>query len=145
VLIPSIRPRTSANTISRKSYCRLFCPRSSLLCLLFSFRFCCCSLPRRLTTLSRFHVCTIEFSHGTTNSWFASEWLPFHIRCNLTDGCCSVLIFFCIGVSALQSFLTSFGQQLTNVVPLVASYIPACAPFFVGWRECSQYICPKLD
>ncbi|QRV77375.1 tranport-associated late exocytosis protein [Ceratobasidium sp. AG-Ba] len=46
---------------------------------------------------------------------------------------CNVIIFFCFGVSALQSFLTSFGQQLTNVVPLVASYIPVCAPFFVGW------------
>ncbi|KAJ1303126.1 hypothetical protein OPQ81_011326 [Rhizoctonia solani] len=46
---------------------------------------------------------------------------------------CNVVIFFCFGVSALQSFLTSFGQQIGNVVPLVASYIPVCAPFFVGW------------
>ncbi|CAE6478030.1 unnamed protein product [Rhizoctonia solani] len=46
---------------------------------------------------------------------------------------CNVVIFFCFGVSALQSFLTSFGQQLSNVVPLVAGYIPVCAPFFVGW------------
>ncbi|CAE6498576.1 unnamed protein product [Rhizoctonia solani] len=46
---------------------------------------------------------------------------------------CNVVIFFCFGVSALQSFLTSFGEQITNVVPLVASYIPVCAPFFVGW------------
>ncbi|KAG8737834.1 hypothetical protein FRC10_007761 [Ceratobasidium sp. 414] len=46
---------------------------------------------------------------------------------------CNVIIFFCFGVSALQSFLTSFGHQINNVVPLVASYIPVCAPFFVGW------------
>ncbi|KAG8698260.1 hypothetical protein FRC09_007327, partial [Ceratobasidium sp. 395] len=46
---------------------------------------------------------------------------------------CNVIIFFCFGVSALQSFLTSFGQQINNVVPLVASDIPVCAPFFVGW------------
>ncbi|KAG9077181.1 hypothetical protein FS749_010960, partial [Ceratobasidium sp. UAMH 11750] len=46
---------------------------------------------------------------------------------------CNVIIFFCFGVSALQSFLTSFSQQISNVVPLVASYIPVCAPFFVGW------------
>ncbi|EUC63218.1 tranport-associated late exocytosis protein [Rhizoctonia solani AG-3 Rhs1AP] len=46
---------------------------------------------------------------------------------------CNVVIFFCFGVSALQSFLTSFGEQITNVVPLVASLIPVCAPFFVGW------------
>ncbi|KAF8595215.1 hypothetical protein BDV93DRAFT_611513 [Ceratobasidium sp. AG-I] len=46
---------------------------------------------------------------------------------------CNVVIFFCFGVSALQSFLTSFGEQLTNVVTLVASDIPLVAPFFVGW------------
>ncbi|KAF8752627.1 Late exocytosis, Golgi transport [Rhizoctonia solani] len=38
---------------------------------------------------------------------------------------CNVVIFFCIGVSVLQSFLTSFGQQITNVVTLIAGYIPS--------------------
>ncbi|KAG9033951.1 hypothetical protein FRB95_014030 [Tulasnella sp. JGI-2019a] len=45
---------------------------------------------------------------------------------------CNVLIFFCVGVSALQSFLTSF-KQAVDVFQVVASKFPDAAPFYVGW------------
>ncbi|KAG8860888.1 hypothetical protein FRB96_003623 [Tulasnella sp. 330] len=45
---------------------------------------------------------------------------------------CNVLIFFCLGVGALQTFLTSFKQAI-DPLPVVASKFPDAAPFYVGW------------
>jgi hypothetical protein len=50
----------------------------------------------------------------------------------------NVLVFFCVGTAALQSFLVSFkavaGQHLLSVV---ADSFPTAGPFYVGWREYS--------
>ncbi|KAG8953010.1 hypothetical protein FRC03_011953 [Tulasnella sp. 419] len=45
---------------------------------------------------------------------------------------CNVLIFFCVGVFALQSFLESF-RQPKNPLPVIAEKFPIAAPFYVGW------------
>ncbi|KIP05154.1 hypothetical protein PHLGIDRAFT_108550 [Phlebiopsis gigantea 11061_1 CR5-6] len=46
----------------------------------------------------------------------------------------NVLVFFCVGTAALQSFLVSFksvaGEQLLQVV---ADSFPTAGPFYVGW------------
>ena len=44
---------------------------------------------------------------------------------------CNVLIFFCVGVSALQSFLTSFKQD-ANPIPLISVSFSTAGPFYVG-------------
>lgn len=53
----------------------------------------------------------------------------------------NVLVFFCIGTAALQSFLVSFksvaGQQLIQVI---ANSFPTAGPFYVGWRKCIRLI-----
>ncbi|KAG8980348.1 hypothetical protein FRC05_005979 [Tulasnella sp. 425] len=45
---------------------------------------------------------------------------------------CNVLIFFCVGVSALQTFLASW-KQAVNPLQTVANKFPDAAPFYVGW------------
>lgn len=45
---------------------------------------------------------------------------------------CNVLIFFCVGVSALQTFLASWKQPV-NPLQTVATKFPDAAPFYVGW------------
>ncbi|KAF8480584.1 hypothetical protein JB92DRAFT_3102097 [Gautieria morchelliformis] len=45
---------------------------------------------------------------------------------------CNLLIFFCVGVSALESFLQSFRSSV-NPLPLIASSFPTAGPFYVGW------------
>lgn len=45
---------------------------------------------------------------------------------------CNLLIFFCVGVSALESFLQSFRSGV-NPVPLIASSFPTAGPFYVGF------------
>ena len=46
----------------------------------------------------------------------------------------NVLVFFCVGTAALQSFLLSFkstsGMQLIQVV---SDSFPTAGPFYVGW------------
>jgi hypothetical protein len=51
----------------------------------------------------------------------------------------NVLVFFCVGTAALQSFLGSIGSsaQLLNVV---AMRFPAAGPFYVGWCKCKFYV-----
>jgi hypothetical protein len=44
---------------------------------------------------------------------------------------CNLLIFFCVGVSALEGFLQSF-KRTVNFIPVVASSFPIAGPFYVG-------------
>ncbi|TBU27050.1 hypothetical protein BD311DRAFT_666174 [Dichomitus squalens] len=46
----------------------------------------------------------------------------------------NVLVFFCVGTVALQSFLLSFKSVATSkVVNVIAQSFPVAAPFYVGW------------
>ena len=48
----------------------------------------------------------------------------------------NVLVFFCVGTAALQSFLVSFkstsGQKILSDV---SDSFPTAGPFYVGWRK----------
>ena len=46
----------------------------------------------------------------------------------------NILVFFCIGVSALESFFTSFKSSL-NVLQVIGESFPTAGPFYVGWCE----------
>jgi hypothetical protein len=46
----------------------------------------------------------------------------------------NVLVFFCVGTAALQSFLTSFKNVSgSGIINTVASSFPSAGPFYVGW------------
>ncbi|KAF9483352.1 hypothetical protein BDN70DRAFT_799820 [Pholiota conissans] len=46
----------------------------------------------------------------------------------------NVLVFFCVGTAALQSFLNSFrNPSKINVIQTVSSSFPTAGPFYVGW------------
>ncbi|KAK7681546.1 hypothetical protein QCA50_015278 [Cerrena zonata] len=46
----------------------------------------------------------------------------------------NVLVFFCVGTAALQSFLLSFKSTASlKVVQVVADSFPTAGPFYVGW------------
>ncbi|KAG2066463.1 DUF221-domain-containing protein [Suillus decipiens] len=46
----------------------------------------------------------------------------------------NVLVFFCVGTAALQSFLTSFKTVSgSGILNTVASSFPTAGPFYVGW------------
>lgn len=46
----------------------------------------------------------------------------------------NVLVFFCVGVAVLQTFLTSFGKVSgSNILGVVADSFPSAGPFYVGW------------
>ncbi|EGN98239.1 hypothetical protein SERLA73DRAFT_169263 [Serpula lacrymans var. lacrymans S7.3] len=46
----------------------------------------------------------------------------------------NVLVFFCVGTAALQSFLSSFkAVSGNNVLQVVADSFPTAGPFYVGW------------
>jgi len=48
----------------------------------------------------------------------------------------NVLVFFCVGTAALQSFLNSFrSTSRINVINTVATSFPTAGPFYVGWHE----------
>lgn len=47
----------------------------------------------------------------------------------------NVLVFFCVGVVALESFFTSFKQSSVTVLTVVGGSFPAAGPFYVGWSE----------
>lgn len=48
----------------------------------------------------------------------------------------NVLVFFCVGTAALQSFLQSFKSTTRpDVLKVVADSFPTAGPFYVGWRE----------
>ncbi|KAI5117451.1 hypothetical protein M0805_005828 [Coniferiporia weirii] len=44
----------------------------------------------------------------------------------------NILVFFCVGVSALESFFTSFKSSL-DVVKVIGESFPSAGPFYVGW------------
>ena len=60
------------------------------------------------------------------------RFLLFDLTIMLMGCSLSVLIFFCVGVSALQAFLQSF-RQTQNTLRIVADKFPEAAPFYVGW------------
>lgn len=46
----------------------------------------------------------------------------------------NVLVFFCVGTAALQSFLVSFkATSGLKVIQVVADSFPTAGPFYVGW------------
>ncbi|KAK2465349.1 hypothetical protein APHAL10511_002703 [Amanita phalloides] len=46
----------------------------------------------------------------------------------------NVLVFFCVGTAALQSFLLSFkSPNSLNLLQIVADSFPSAGPFYVGW------------
>ncbi len=48
----------------------------------------------------------------------------------------NVLVFFCVGTVALQSFLLSFKSITSDkLVSVIAQSFPVAAPFYVGWCE----------
>ena len=48
----------------------------------------------------------------------------------------NVLVFFCVGTAALQSFLVSFSKTSgLEVIQIVADSFPTAGPFYVGWRK----------
>jgi hypothetical protein len=48
----------------------------------------------------------------------------------------NVLIFFCVGTAALQSFLSSFGAATkAELLQAIADSFPSAGPFYVGWCE----------
>ena len=50
----------------------------------------------------------------------------------------NVLIFFCVGTVALQSFLLSFKSIASDkVVTVIAQSFPVAGPFYVGWCKCT--------
>jgi len=55
----------------------------------------------------------------------------------------NVLIFFCVGTAAMQSFLQSFNVtgNRSDVIQVVADSFPTAGPFYVGWRK---WICFEL-
>ena len=46
----------------------------------------------------------------------------------------NVLVFFCVGTAALQSFLLSFKSIASSqVVSVISQSFPVAGPFYVGW------------
>lgn len=46
----------------------------------------------------------------------------------------NVLVFFCVGTAALQSFLQSFSSPTRpDIIKIVADSFPTAGPFYVGW------------
>jgi hypothetical protein len=57
----------------------------------------------------------------------------------------NVLVFFCVGTAALQSFLNAFRSAAhVDVISVVATSFPTAGPFYVGWRKfwflCEVYV-----
>jgi hypothetical protein len=52
----------------------------------------------------------------------------------------NVLVFFCIGTAALQSFLVGFAIEDANrnALRILSNSFPSAGPFYVGWRRCYQ-------
>ena len=54
----------------------------------------------------------------------------------------NVLVFFCVGTAALQSFLNSFRNPgKIDVINTVATSFPTAGPFYVGWRAYAYLWC----
>lgn len=52
----------------------------------------------------------------------------------------NVLVFFCIGTAALQSFLVGFAikEANKNALHILSDSFPSAGPFYVGWRTYHQ-------
>ena len=52
----------------------------------------------------------------------------------------NVLVFFCIGTTALQSFLVGFAikEANRNVLHILSDSFPSAGPFYIGWRTCHR-------
>jgi hypothetical protein len=50
----------------------------------------------------------------------------------------NVLVFFCIGTAALQSFLVGFAikEANRNALHILSDSFPSAGPFYVGWCMC---------
>ncbi|KAH7103405.1 hypothetical protein BKA62DRAFT_696841 [Auriculariales sp. MPI-PUGE-AT-0066] len=48
---------------------------------------------------------------------------------------CNVVIFFCVGVATLESFLTTFRTD-ANLIPLISKSFSTAGPFYIGWCRC---------
>ncbi len=56
----------------------------------------------------------------------------------------NVLVFFCVGIVALQSFLLSFKSVASSkVLSVIAQSFPVAAPFYVGWCKCVRLLAPS--
>jgi hypothetical protein len=53
----------------------------------------------------------------------------------------NLLVFFCVGTAALQSFLVSI-KSYTNgsVLNIVSNSFPSAGPFYVGWCKVFSYL-----
>jgi hypothetical protein len=53
----------------------------------------------------------------------------------------NLLVFFCVGTAALQSFLVSI-KSYTNgsVLNIVSNSFPSAGPFYVGWCKVLSYL-----
>lgn len=57
----------------------------------------------------------------------------------------NVLVFFCVGTAAVQSFLNVFRSTTRpNLIDTVASSFPTAGPFYVGWRKCCLLSCKSI-
>lgn len=51
----------------------------------------------------------------------------------------NVLVFFCVGTVALQSFLVSFKNTTApRVAEVISQSFPVAGPFYVGWCKFVQ-------
>lgn len=58
----------------------------------------------------------------------------------------NVLVFFCVGVAVLQSFLTSFHDfSESNILQTLADSFPSAGPFYVGWLIFTAAIHSSLE
>ena len=52
----------------------------------------------------------------------------------------NLLVFFCVGTSALQSFLVSIKSYTSgSVISIVSNSFPSAGPFYVGWCKAFSY------
>jgi hypothetical protein len=58
----------------------------------------------------------------------------------------NVLVFFCVGVTAVQTLLTGIKSAISGdrLLKIVATSFPSAGPFYVGWRECSALFGPVM-
>ena len=55
----------------------------------------------------------------------------------------NLLVFFCVGTAALQTFLVSIKSYTDgSVIDLVSKSFPSAGPFYVGWCKSWSYLSP---
>ena len=53
----------------------------------------------------------------------------------------NLLVFFCVGTAALQTFLVSIKSYTDgSVINVVSSSFPSAGPFYVGWCKSWSYL-----